>query len=216
MKLDRHTLIVSVVAVFAFLMIVPTPIAAQTRPNPATRNPARGRATGLSRDMYEREMNIRKLELDRDSSKKPTFEVPKETVKQVNEDFEQIQGINASVMRDYVEGKGPDYKHISEAMAEIAKHSTRLNANLLLPSDDTFVSAAGTQGEPNKKTARSPLLDLNDLIRDFVTNPIFKNANTIDLALGAKARRDLAGIIDLSSRISKSAEKLSKAVVKSN
>jgi hypothetical protein len=215
-KFHRHTLILSVVAAFAFLVVVPTPLAAQARPNPPTRAPSRGPATGTTRDMYERDMNIRRLELERDSNKKPTFEVSKETVKQVSEDFEQIQGINAEIIGDYVSGKGPDYKHISEAMAEITKRATRLNTNLLLPSDDTVVSGPVTQSEVHNKPARSPLLDLNDLIFSFVTNPIFKNANTIDLTLGAKAKRDLASIIDLSDRISKSADKLSKTSAKRN
>ena len=160
--------------------------------------------------MQNREMNIRMLEIAKDRKDQPAFEVSKETVKQVSEDFARIQKINAEILRDYVSGTKPDYKHISEAMAEINKRAGRLNTNLLLPPSETVESGPASASESNKRPARSPLLDLNDLITSFVNNPIFKNSETIDATTGARARRDLEGIIDLSNRISKSAEKLSK------
>ena len=213
MNLNKLCLI-ACVAAFAFVMAMPSSVAAQARPNPRSTSP--GRAPDSVREMRERDMNSRRLELEKDSNTKPTLEVSKETVRLVNEDFARIQGINAEVMRDYVMGLAPDYKHISQAMAEIKKRAARLNTNLLLPEGD---AAAGDQAIPsrlNKRTDRSPLLDLNELICGFVSNPIFTSLNTIDLELGAKAKRDLASIIDLSGRISKSAEKLSKPVAKTN
>jgi hypothetical protein len=87
-------------------------------------------------------------------------------------------------------------------MAEINKRARRLSTNLMLPE-----SAAD---ENRQGQDRSPLLKLNDMIQQFVTNPIFKNANTMDAELAARAKRDLVGIIDLSHRIEKSARKLAK------
>lgn len=214
MTLDKRTLIVSVVA-SAFLIVMPTSAAAQARPNPGPRNTPSSTPDGVL-DMRIRDMNIRRLEIERENAAKPTLEVSKETVKQVNEDFGRIQGINSEIMRDYASGAPPDYKHIAEAMAEIKKRAARLNTNLLLPPDEEVPENQATPSNSTKRKARSPLLDLNDLINGFVTNPIFKNVNTIDLALGLKAKRDLANIIDLSDRISKSAEKLSKAATKPN
>jgi hypothetical protein len=197
------------------MIVMPTSLAAQVRPNPNPRTASRTTSDDIL-DMRMRDMNIRRLEIEKEHAAKPTLEVSKETVKQVNEDFAQIQEINAEIMRDYVSGHAPDYKHIAEAMAQIKKRAARLNTNLLLPPDEEVVDIQTIRSESNKRPARSPLLDLNDLINRFVTNPIFKNVNTIDLALGVKARRDLASIIDLSDRISKSAEKLSKAPTKPN
>jgi hypothetical protein len=149
------------------------------------------------------------MELEKERDQKPTFEVSKETTKQVLEDFEQLQSINAAIMRDYAAGLAPDYKHISEAMADLNKRAARLNTNLLLPSND---GSSPTQvSQPVKPQNRSPLLDLNDLIYGFVTNPIFKNRDTIDIELGKQAKRDLQRIITLSDAISKSADKLSKS-----
>jgi len=214
MGLIKRILIVGL-AVAGLVIVAPATVSAQTRPNPSPRNTPRTTSDDVL-DMRMRELNIRRLEIEKDKAAKPALEVSPEAVKQVNEDFARIQGINAEIMRDYVTGKPPDYKHISEAMAEMRKRAARLNTNLLLPPDAAAADDQTTQIVSNKQQGRSPLLDLNDLIQAFVTNPIFKNANTIDLALGVKARRDLAGIIDLSERINKSAEKLSKATAKPN
>lgn len=211
MKPKQLSLIVSV-AVFVSLMVLPASVAAQSRPNPPAR-PNLGPTSDAVRDMRERDMNIRRLEIERERTEKPTFEASKETTKQVNEDFARIQSINAEVMRDYAAGAAPDYKHISEVMAEINKRAMRLDTNLLLPSNDGDGNDRASQVTSDKR-ARSPLLDLNDLIRDFVNNPIFKRLNTIDAELGRQAKRDLQSIIDLSDRISKSAVKLSKAAPK--
>lgn len=214
MKLKRRDVIAGIATIIS-LLVLPSLVAAQSRPNPPAR-PNLGPTSDALRDMRERDMNIRRLELERDRIEKPTYEVSKETTKQVNEDFARIQSINAEVMRDYVTGVAPDYKHIAEVMADLSKRATRLNTNLLLPSNDADGNDRARQVTSDKRRARSPLVDLNDLISGFVTNPIFKNLNTIDVELGRQAKRDLQSIIDLSDRISKSAVKLSKTGEKHN
>src|SRR4029077_21142936 len=138
-----------------------------------------GPASDAVRDMRERDMNIRRLELERERPEKPTFEASKETKRQQKDNFARIQSMNAEVMHDYATGVAPDYKHISEVMAEISKRANRLNGNLLLPSSDEEVHDRASRVISDKRRARSPLLDLNELICGFVTNPIFKNLNTI-------------------------------------
>ena len=204
MKLNKLKLLVTVTT-FLLVIIMPFVASAQRNRRPTPRMPDSVRET------RERDMNMRRLEIEKESSVKATIEVSKETVKLVNEDFARIQDINAEVMRDYASGAVPNYKHISEAMAEINKRAVRLNTSLLLPPSDAVATDQMTPVVLKRGESRSPLLDLNDLIHGFVTNPIFKNVNTIDLALGAKAKRDLESIIDLSDKISKSAGKLSKA-----
>jgi len=210
---NKRTLIVSF-ACFICALLLPALLCAQSRPNPPSRNSPVPSASDNMREMLEREMKIKKLEMDRENEKKSSLTVSKETIKQVNEDFARIQEINVEMMRDYAEGKPPDYPHIAVAMSEIKKRASRLRGNLILPSGDEIAGVQAGSSSPPKHSGRSPLLDLNDLIVSFVTNPIFKNENTIDLELGARAKRDLAGIIDLSDRISRSAEKLGKTAAK--
>ena len=197
-------------ATVVLAMALPIVAAAQARPNSSRRGTPIGSAPDSVRETRERDMNIRRLELEKERPAKSALEVSPETIKQVNEDFAKIQGINAEIIQDYASGKPPNYKHISEAMMEIKKRAERLNANLLLPPGDSDNEDRAKPTGIKRAEPRSPLLDLNDLIHDFVTNPIFKNVNTIDLALGAKAKRDLESIVDLSDRISKSADKLNK------
>lgn len=215
MKLKKHN-VIAAIAAFVSLLVLPSLVAAQARPNPPSRPNPLGPTSDAVREMRERDMNIRRMELDRDRIDKPTYEVSKETTKQVHEDFARIQTINAEVMRDYVSGVAPDYKHISEVMAEISKRAGRLNTNLLLPSTDGDGNDRASRLTATKGRGRSPLIDLNDLICGFVTNPIFKNLNTIDIELGRQAKRDLQNIISLSDTISKSAVKLSKVTAKKN
>jgi len=212
-KNNRRTLIISAAAL-ALVIFQPMSMKAQSRPNPPSRNSPVPSSADTMREMLEREMKIKKLEMDRENDNRSKVEVSKETLKQVNEDFARIQEINVEMMRDYAEGKPPDYPHIAVAMSEIKKRASRLRGNLILPSGDEIAGVQAGSSSPPKHSGRSPLLDLNDLIVSFVTNPIFKNENTIDLELGARAKRDLAGIIDLSDRISRSAEKLGKTAAK--
>jgi len=196
------------VALFLVIMMA-MPVAAQkasgSRPRPVG-------PTVNQRDMYLREMSLKSLELSKPDKKEGASSA---AIKQVQEDFLGIQQINAEVIHAYAAGEPPNYKHISEAMAEINKRAARLNMNLLLPTGQAEVTPSNG-GEAGKKTGRSPLLDLNDLINSFVNNPIFKNADTVDATTGAKAKHDLESIIDLSDRISKSAGKLSKRQNSSN
>ena len=156
-----------------------------------------------------REMELKSLELARAESKdgRPP-RASDQVIQQVKEDFGRIQVVNGKIMRLYVSGAPPDYKFIARAAAEINKRATRLKMNLALPqAQDSDSPSSGN---------RSPLIELNELIAKFVTNPVFRNANTIDAAMGSKAKGDLVRIIDLSKRISKSAEVLAKSGGKVN
>jgi hypothetical protein len=161
------------------------------------------------KDLNLRDSQVRSLEISKDEAKGDSLpKAAPQIIEQVKQDFGRIQEVNSEIMRSYSAGEPPNYKHLSEAMAEINKRASRLNTNLLLPEPSAY--EAPRQGD------RSPLLDLNDLITRFVTSPIFSKANTINAEQGAKAKRDLADIIDLSSRIRKSAEKLSKSTARVN
>lgn len=206
----NHASLTAALGVALFLVItMARPVAAQ---RPAGNRPRPGGPTANQRDMYLREMSLKSIELSKPGKKEGASSA---AIKQVQEDFLGIQQINAEVMHAYAAGEPPNYKHISAAMAEINKRAARLNMNLLLPTGQAD-AALPNGGEAGKQAVRSPLLDLNDLINNFVTNPIFKNADTVDATTGAKAKHDLESIIDLSDRISKSADKLSKRQSNSN
>jgi hypothetical protein len=167
---------------------------------PGTSSRATDRAVAM-KDLTLRDSEVRSLEIARDNARDPSRpKAPPERIEQVKQDFGRIQEINSQIMRGFTGGGAPDYKYISASMAEINKRAHRLRTNLLLPES--------ASDEKRQDRQRSPLLDLNDLIIGFVTNPIFKDPNRMDADLATKAKRDLTGIIDLSRRIEKSANKL--------
>lgn len=154
-------------------------------------------------DVGIRDMQVRSLEIAKEDKGDTTPAASPEVIKQVTEDFGRIQEINAEVMQGYTSGAAPNYQYLSEAMADINKRAARLNKNLMLPQLPA--------SEPLEEQDGSPLVQLHGLILSFVTNPIFKNANTIDAEQGTKAKRDLEHIVELSNRIRKSAERLAKS-----
>ena len=57
---------------------------------------------------------------------------------------------------------------------------------------------------------KDELVKLCNQIRSFVTNPSIENPGTINVEQMTKARRDLESLIQLSGRIKKEADKLSR------
>ena len=210
MRCAAQALEVAMGAAFALMIALPIQVTAQARSTPPSGRPTSTARSPIDLDMDKREMNIKSLELERKKRAAVIGPPSDTTIKEVKEDFGRIQDINAEMIHLYQSGSAPDYKRISQAMAEIKRRAERLRTNLVLPSGKEIDPEHRVQAAA--KPARSPLLDLNDLITSFVTNPIFANANTIDAELGANAKRDLEGIVDLSDKINKSAGKLSKAV----
>ncbi|MGH9759437.1 MAG: hypothetical protein ACREDR_32525 [Blastocatellia bacterium] len=155
------------------------------------------------RNQNNREMEVRALELSRDpADPNAPPKVTEAAINQVKDDFAQLQAINAQVMREYGSGEAPDYKKLLDEMKDINKRARRLNSSLMLPAEGA---------EKAKIREASPLLALSEVITRFVTNPLFKESNTVNSKLAAKAKGDLLTIIDLSNRLSKSSEKLSKS-----
>ena len=60
---------------------------------------------------------------------------------------------------------------------------------------------------PKELPVKEELIMLCNQIRSFVTNPSIENPNTINAEQMSKARRDLAGVIQLSDRINKLSKK---------
>ncbi len=163
------------------------------------------------RDMSRREMLLRGLGGDGEQTNDRQVQA---AIDQIKQDFKRIQIIR-NEMIDYLTVQKPfDYKLISEHTAEIRKRATRLQSALPLyhPEDER---AAQPQQQPPVRVEypdeqmKEGLIQLCNLIFKFTTNPIFKNPGAIDIQQSARASRDLKTIVDLSTNIRKSAERLS-------
>lgn len=182
-----------VCAAAAFFLISAMPLNAQPR----------GVGT-MNRSIDSRERQIRSTEIDAARQRDP-----KSVLAEVNEDLSRLQVINGELKEAMSAGRTLDYKVISEASAEIKKRTTRLKNNLAgLPKAEKDEK---TQAAKAKDAAFDALLtSLTETVTNFITNPIFSDVGAPDPRLAAKARTDLDGIIELSERVRKSADKLKK------
>ena len=130
----------------------------------------------------------------------------KALMEQTEEDFTRILTLHNEFARALSSKKDLNYHFISEATAEIKKRASRVQSSLGLRlfEDDTPVKE---KSEPEMKDS---LIKLCNEIRDFVTNPVIENPNTVDAVQLTRARRDLESLIQLSALIKKDADKLNK------
>ncbi|HEX6718825.1 MAG TPA: hypothetical protein VF088_17090 [Pyrinomonadaceae bacterium] len=187
----------------AFLALA-IPCLAQLPPGPPANrtNPDRER----QQDMNRREMLLRGYGLER-----ATPDNRKEIqalAEQVQQDFERILILHNEIARAISGAKELDYGFVSDATGEIKKRASRLQTTLLLkPQDDQ-----------NAEKLRVPDTQLKDVliilchqIKNFVTNPVIENPGTVNVEQLNKARGDLQSVIDLTSRIKRTAENLAKS-----
>ncbi len=125
---------------------------------------------------------------------------------QIREDFEQIQVNNNSLLTARSYGGNPDPKLIEKTSAEINKRATRLNSNMMLPAGGA--NEKRTPVQEDNLQMKTLLAALDGLIVRFVTNPIFKDTNVVDVQFSSKAKHDLERIIELSDRVRKKAHKM--------
>jgi len=194
----------SVIRLIVFSLALATPLLAQQNPpnpGPQTRD--------NRRELRDRDANITLLERGKDEAR-----TQQTVMTQMNEDFERIQSLDKDILSAVSTGTEPDYAQISEGLADIRKRAVRLKNNLVLPPTARDQKAEKHRNDQDTSQLRPALITLNDLIKEFVTNPLFKKDSAVDYTLVAKARRDLDGIIDFSEKIRKSAEKLNQATSK--
>ncbi|MFL6231470.1 MAG: hypothetical protein ACJ741_22070 [Pyrinomonadaceae bacterium] len=174
----------------------------------------------------ERDAELRKSDEDREMEMK-RFELMKNArpdgpaaarlaVKQIGEDFRQLQIVNNEMMRATFSSAAPraiDYDHISKATAEINRRASRLRTNLQFPAvereaAERDAARAAEREIADEREMRASLLSLDELIMGFVNNPTFAAQAVLDAQQSARADHDLAFIIKLSQKIKQRAEKL--------
>ena len=157
---------------------------------------------------HDRELGSRSAELsDLERSTQRKKRTPQEVLAEVNEDMRQLQTLHDTIA--HAAAQPLNYKLIAESTAEIKKRSLRLRTDLALPE------VAKDEKQAERKDAGNdlpPALDtLNKMFDAFLHNPIFSDMGAVDQQLAAKARRDLEGIITLSDKVRKNADKMSKS-----
>jgi hypothetical protein len=194
----------SVVMGAAFLMLSAMSVEAQFPTQPAdTTNPEKVQQQEQSR----RELQLRSLatqpELTNDPKRLQALAA------EIEQDFQTILVLHNQLARFIMNNKPLDYDFVSDASAEIKKRASHLQRTLALTKPD----------EEQNQTKRADFADarirdavatLCSEIKNFITNPVIDKPGTVNAAELTRARRDLQEVINLSSNLKKSADRLKK------
>jgi hypothetical protein len=131
-------------------------------------------------------------------------------IKQVNEDFKQIQIVRNEMVRNLLANRPLDYRLISEEAGEINKRADRLKTYLMPPAPEGQDQKPKSQIEYAGGEMKDALIRLCNLIATFIDNPVLQTPSRVDVEQSTKAGGDLLSIIELSDDIKRSAEKLKK------
>ena len=130
-------------------------------------------------------------------------------LKQINDDFKTLQVLNNKLMSEVEDQGGVDYKEISTMLADIGSRAARLKSNLALPKVDEKKEKANSE-LTTAAALKDRLMEFDKVVMSFATNPIFQQANVIDVELAKQASGDLATIIERSGKLKNAAAKLAK------
>ena len=128
---------------------------------------------------------------------------------QTEEDFTRILTLHNEIARVLASKNDLDYHFVSDATAEIRKRASRVQSSLALRLSPEEALDLEKSAAAKELPMKDELIKLCNQIRSFVTNPSIANPNTINAEQMAKARKDLEGVIQLSTQIKKDADKLS-------
>ena len=164
------------------------------------------------RRQFEREMIDKALaEAPRDGRRSPRV-----ILAQFKTDFIGLQVVNNDLMKAVSGGAALDLNFVGKSAAEIRKLARRLKTNLALPETAETPERPKAEAELALEQLRPSLSNLDQLIAEFVSNPVFESAKVIDAQLSAKARRDLDQIIELSGELQKDSGKLKQATARTH
>ena len=130
-------------------------------------------------------------------------------LKQIRQDFKDLQNLNNRMMSEAWAREAVDYGFVSDMISQIRGKANRLKLNLNLPEPGDIKTKQ--EADPvNDKGFRASLMVLDQTIMRFVKNPIFQDANTIEVTQATQARQDLEGVIELATGLRKVASRLGK------
>jgi len=130
------------------------------------------------------------------------------TLKQINEDFKALQALNNQVMSEVTTGGPLDYKSISNKISELGSKATRLRKNLVLPKVEKHTKSLLAISTPDE--LKQALLEFDKVVTSFVSNPVFKTANVIEVESAKQASSDLELLIKQSESLKKAASRLQR------
>lgn len=131
-------------------------------------------------------------------------------LKQIREDFRDLQNLNNRMMSESWARKKMDYDFVLDMVSRIRGKATRLKGNLNLPEPEHLEKDQSRPEVGNDADFRAALMALDRTILRFVTNPVFQKPNTVEVTQATQARKDLEAMIEMTGDLKKVALRLSK------
>jgi hypothetical protein len=130
---------------------------------------------------------------------------------QLNDDFQQIQLIRIGMIKNIAAATPIEYKQLSKDASEIRKRALRMKTSLALTENTDSVRKEPVKVEYQNDTIQKAASDLCLEISRFTTSPLFKPGAVYNLRYATEADNALDAVINISSNIKTSAEKLRKS-----
>jgi cytochrome c556 len=190
-------------AAMASLLMQSAALAQQSLPSaPVVKDPK-----SQTRERQDREATLRSAEvgaaLDRAKDRRMQIDI-----EQIKQDYKRIQILRNEMAHIVLANKPFDYKAISERAEAVGKSADRLKMRLIPKTAEQKQTSQKSLVEFNQGEMKSALVRLCKLIDHFVENPMLKNPDVTNAQQAIEAGNDLLSIIELSSNVRRSAEKL--------
>jgi hypothetical protein len=130
--------------------------------------------------------------------------------KKIKDDFRDLQSLNNKMMADAWLHDTLDYSSIGEMISKIRGRANDLKDSLSLPEAENSTTPTKMPAINTVRQFREELLLLDKTIMQFVTNPVFQTANSVDVNQAKKASQDLEQVISLTDELKLNAQKFRK------
>jgi len=198
------------VLLIAFAVTLATQLSVRAQLPLAQGRTAEREQSESDRDLEERIANMRYLATLAGKTG-PRKKDPELALKELQEDFTQLQILNKDLVLKTAKTQTPDLKYVARSTSEINRRAARLLSNLALPESGTGTLRSQPEEISDSMKLKASITKLGWLIYNFKKNPIFQEVGVLDASLAIKARSDLEAIMDLSLHIKKGSELLGKS-----
>jgi len=172
---------------------------------PGAGNPARDIVRAISQKEMDQLLFLKPILAPKDD---PARRV---VLKQISEDFKDLQGLNNKMMAEAWARPELDYRYVSDMVSKIRGKASRLKLNLALPEVEDKKPKQPDHIFSDVEKFRVALLQLDRHIMSFSTNPLFQMPDVIEVGLANRASLDLTIVLELSGKLRKSALRLGRA-----
>lgn len=172
----------------------------------------------MDRSSKERSIELERVKRDanKPDAKGQQAPAPEAVAKfeEIKEDFEGLQRRQDEILKAYSSGKQPDLEKIASNSDQMNKHAVRLETNLFPPAEERKGKKKSKEDKAEDPSSvampqnlRALIVEQDNTLALFVSNPMFANPQVANVADNTKAHADLKKLILLTAALKSEAEK---------